>query len=1334
LLFASVAAVWGCAGGGTAQGTDESEAAPELFLDAGPTDGVYTLTFVSPMPNAVVTGEVPILVRLLPPPPDDLAVTIHLPKLPLTDTDPAAAVFSATWESTEVPDGFRMIRAIAELPSGEVLANELPVIVRNEGLRNIDGGVYLTSRVRGAKVDVMVLDDNLDVESFLASFQAEDDEDFVFQELPLLGDECLLLRATGKGATYELDDGSTEKLGSGNALTTIVDMQGKWPPVGLSINAWTTMAAELSRAYRRSNPAWSRSECIAIAYERVGAHLWRSAKSNVEYTVPLLPHQGGFQEVLSGGIMGLSHAGIALLARDFRASLPLGTDLRTGHLVDALARDLSNGLFDGLELAPGSSVPRAVLVADAAPIDSETTRGALAEASYRASAPFGNLVDQKVLFAPGGLYHNMATDSGPLYPPNLPATGAIEPLAPSAKFTAPTPVDGAARRQDFQIGLEATDNVGLASVTLEVGSLGAPLEFVTAPQRLYGDADSPLEVREQVDVKLADIANDGPLRLTLTATDKEGVTSANVRTVMIDRQAPVFEEILPKPGEAGNVSPLVLRGKLEELPVGSGQVEVAAWIGADSGAPGADAQWTSPNAAGEFELSLWLPQPGVYPLQLFARDAAGNVANASSTYTHDVQPPTLVVAPVDTAGWSTSAIFTVKGTLGDTESGPQRVEASAAGTPPVVVELGPAPLSDWALGLPAGPAQKTWTIRGYDRAGNPSLPVTVSAGLDNAAPELHLVSPSGPVLWTNQGSLAIEGSAVDEGAGVAQVFWRLSAGTAATPVANLVASAEPGQVVFSHLLKLPVAPNGKTIETSYLLEVWAVDKLGQSSAVETVVINVDTTPPEIALADGPTFVNEDLCEYLPNGEVDCAAVSPQASESMLTRCSETNCGEFTKYLDRFGHEISAGESTSPGFLKTMNIPVFGAAVFEENLAPYSFSWRLRMQGGAFTTWHLYDPESYAPLLWHNFTTEPFGEGSVSVPLPNAIEFVATDLAGNQTLRSWTFSIVLVVPPPLFTWEPAQGATVLEDGSPWGFDSETAHLPFASQGNHVGIRVGSLEVTNTAGYPVVLSPSSWFNGVLKLAVSSERRYSLGKGAATALPDGTAEGCWGIGKCRYFSSASQSLQDLWQSQDEFLNPTDSNCGLVPRSAESTAVTDSSVRSAADLEVDVQVTSTGGVAQVAGAPGDYTLAGGAKATVEVYVSIPGTCILEPPITAGLEPGWPSVYLRPSESQCATTTAMLNGSEEYALCYRPPILDPEVCKFFPSQCIGGLTQYRFPYIVTSLHLGEMSANSGTLQLSVPTSLAAPGSVKMAYMKESVAISLSIEQTPPGNALPWKP
>jgi hypothetical protein len=1327
-IFALALASVGCAGSERAVGISGGDASgePGASLGGGEGDSAPRLSFDAPSEETWISGDQSIVVRVVPEALAERITKFELNKLSVEDTDADAGVFVGVWDTRSERNGEVTLRATATLEDGTLLQQTHTVRVYNARAEAIEGGVYLTSPVAGARVDMLVLDDNLEASEVRDTVYTSEDGAFSFSlEEPFEG-SLVLIRAYGASAKYLLPSGEKELLGHGVTLTMLWNLDNPWDPEGVSVNGISTLGTTLARAYRRAYPDWSAAECHKQAHNRLGDHIWRpNPYAQISLSIPFGPFDSGFQPNLSNGMLGIVHMGLAELAKDWTADLALEERLRVGHVVMALERDLTNALFDGLERsdAPGG-IPVPVLLEDSALLDSRTTRDTLADACYRSTAEFGSAVDQTVLFAEGGLYHNLATDNGPLYPLDEAPPEHIAPLGPGVAFQSPTPPQGTTVSGDFLVGYSASDNVGLASVRLELSQGPEIADFVSDPEV------APPIVSGGVAVSSEKLLQDVALWLKLEATDSEGVQTAVQRDLWLDRQIPSLALQSPIHGFATNQAPITLTGQVQDEPAGGPALSVLAWKGDPAIEAPLDAQTTTISAGGAFALGVLPKVEGTDVYTVRVRDSAGFAAQSSVQVTYDTTPPLLDLQGQSNVLWTSESSTLIAGTIIDTLGGPSKVEAVSADTTVSQAVTGSPSLASFTLELPATETTTAWSVRGVDRAGNQSADEVIWTSADYTAPELTVAQPTGAPHWTNQSKVLLSGTVFDAGSGVQSVYVQRSPTEVPIAVSALSVTPVPGKLVWSHELPLPMGPGGTPIEAKYDVKLYAVDKVGHQSATAVVPIQVDVTPPKIVLADdGYGFADEDKCLLKANGELDCGEVQDSSLSSMAGRCNGDACGVLTKYRHLLGHGYPADAQWSTIAAFIQNWPLFLIqSDASEAVAPET-TFRFRFPDGSETAPSPYLPDSGIPVAIPAFAPGTTELPTAETPLPNAVIVRTEDVAGNVTERTFTFELRLVAPAPISTWLPESTGAITTEGKTWSLTSLTAHLPFSPAPSAQGLRVGTLELFNPLEYPIGADVESTGSGTLAVTLRSQRTYGEGEAVnqgTKGLPTPWTCGESPDGACRYVSNTSAELEQVWGPAGGL--PSSDQCFETPVTTLSTTTTDVRTLPLQPANWIVKYRGPGG-ASIDKSGESVVIPPKATVFADVFVSLPGTCWVEAPAVLSWLPKSGKQYLRPAGLGCAVSAATLGAADDLAWCDVPdgpcPAWNPPPCK--PDRFV-----FPFPALIESVRVsnapGVVEVGTWQIEGSLPGfQNTAPGS-----SSGPVAVDVTISQELPGEDKPW--
>ena len=296
---------------------------------------------------------------------------------------------------------------------------------------------------------------------------------------------------------------------------------------------------------------------------------------------------------------------------------------------------------------------------------------------------------------------------------------------------------------------------------------------------------------------------DGAHTFDVTSADPAGNVNERFAAVTVDTAKPSLTLTSPTPNSITN-SPIVTV---------TGYTEIGAQVTVNGVA-------VTPDVMGGFSVDLAMSD-GQHTISVAARDAAGNVATASTTVIVDTKAPTLVVtAPATTL--TNNPSVTVAGT---TEPG---ATLTVDGTP---VTVGPTGSFSTTVTLPEG--AHTFDIVAVDGAGNIAK-TSVTVTVDTTAPSVAITTPTTGLLTNN-------------------------------PVVSVYGSAEPGaRVVVNGMAVDNPAGNWFTrlalAEGLNAIRADARDAAG-NTATTSISVTLDVTPPELSLgspSDGAITNNRNV--------------------------------------------------------------------------------------------------------------------------------------------------------------------------------------------------------------------------------------------------------------------------------------------------------------------------------------------------------------------------------------------------------------------------------------------------------------------------------------------
>lgn len=380
-----------------------------------------------------------------------------------------------------------------------------------------------------------------------------------------------------------------------------------------------------------------------------------------------------------------------------------------------------------------------------------------------------------------------------------------------------------ARDQASNIG-EATSFVVIDSVA-PVLTIGAPVSgFITnaASVIVTGTASdsSPFGVTAGTsDVAVVNgafsttrpLGSEGEHTIELVATDAAGNVASQSVTVTIDRSLPAVQITTPVQGSfLATATPAVAvqwsdaKGvDAESLQVLiDGEDRTARFMKSSDGATG------TPDALGE----------GPHRIVVRVRDRAGNVAEASASFTVDTTPPDVAIEEPTDGFFTASATVDVRGRVSDASA----VRVSVNG-----VDAAIAGDAFTATGVPAGDAGLT-TIRAVatDAAGN-TRETSIRVNVDRAPPVVRITTP-GAGAYLKGPSLTVTGTVTDVSPHTVDVNGQTAVVDGGTFTAQI-----------------PATDGALTIRAT------ATDAAGNNAAAE-VAVTIDTKAPDISVSSPAT--------------------------------------------------------------------------------------------------------------------------------------------------------------------------------------------------------------------------------------------------------------------------------------------------------------------------------------------------------------------------------------------------------------------------------------------------------------------------------------------------
>jgi predicted phage tail protein len=405
--------------------------------------------------------------------------------------------------------------------------------------------------------------------------------------------------------------------------------------------------------------------------------------------------------------------------------------------------------------------------------------------------------------------------------------------------------------------VDGLDHLGPASTTTyTLDTTPPPVPTVTAPQSLASDTSPSFTVNEPdgaatlsctvsgptvvpasaitcgptTTVDLSGAGRDGTYKLSVTATDAEGNTSAaGTATYTLDTTPPPVPTIVAPPSPSNDLSPTF----------DIGDSESGVTLSCTLTDPNNQTLFTGPCPSdGAFDTSGDAAD-GDYQLVVTASDSAGNQSSAGAPWTRDTQAPP---APVVGAPLSPSNQLVPFFSISDTEAG-VALTCNLTGPGAVVAYTGLCPV-DGLLNLAGfGDGLYTLSVTATDDAGNISLPGVAIYTVDTTPPPVPIVTLTAPVL--SPGNVTHpQFSLSDTEMGV--TFSCSVTGPTSVP-ASAVSCGPTTTVDLS----------GAGRDGVYTLSVTAADAAGNPSAAATATYTLDTSaPPNPSVVAPPSPSND----------------------------------------------------------------------------------------------------------------------------------------------------------------------------------------------------------------------------------------------------------------------------------------------------------------------------------------------------------------------------------------------------------------------------------------------------------------------------------------------
>jgi len=798
--------------------------------------------------------------------------------------------------------------------------------------------------------------------------------------------------AEGAAAMYiEAADGATATLGEAGRLMVDLESAGTHEGTVVQLSAWTTLAGCVADAYVEGHQVggvvgWT--EAVLLAQLRVRDHLAGAQELDLTGTAPSDLSLGPWPYPNPSTTLGLAAAGMSRLVR-------AGDDASgtSAALVGLLCRDLSDGLFDGLEsvdggpglLAPPPNYP---------PLNADTTRYALAAATHAfiGTAHDASGLSADELAVPGGYYETISFDDGPLYPPT-PAPTRFDPQPPTLAFTADSPPEDTAVSGPFTLTVTGEDPSGTVLVRFEATEPGGLL-----PPDAAGTPDA-----RALEVDPGDLGIQGPLRFIFSGTDPQGNTAQLSRQLLVDTLGPTAAVLAPAPNACHEAwtDPVILAVTDD----GSGLLDVAAEDGTPCALSKGD-EWACPP-----------PPQGAESATYQATDAAGNSTAVTVWFCPDLVPPVVTFGAPAALGFWGPAYPTITVTLEDpagvsawtvTDGETVLVPLAVDTTAPDTVVL--------TLALPDAGDALAWTVEATD--GHANQGTTPLALVHDTTPPDYATTPTPESPLGSAWKVSFRIGVADAQSGLAAVTVLSDGAWTVTPEGDGVMHVEG-------VPALPPDGPGSVIP----IELEATDLVGNVGAREIDVLNDDAPPVITWHTTG--FVDETDCAVAP-GEDGPIYTCAGAAVLLGPDACDPDCPPIRKLASRLTDQ-------SPGDIVAQNLPSLHLEVHDvlppgmvdpDGQYPVLLSWVFTRDGAALTS----GETVLSDLLGHDAqiafsAASLFGVPAVEATfapstIPDAVEITATDAAGNPVAME--IALDLDILPPLLHVTTLGGAA---DGAP-----------------------------------------------------------------------------------------------------------------------------------------------------------------------------------------------------------------------------------------------------------------------------------------------------------------
>lgn len=616
-----VAAADGGADGGADAAAGVADSDADGAPDVAPDEEGPIIEVLLPADGATVSGLV--TVHLTATDPSGVASLLaDIDGAALTDANPAPGVLLATWDTLASPDGQHKLSARAVDALGNEAWLTVPLVSHNGAGKLVAGSVSLGYPVVGATVRVYDRGVSGALGLALGEAVTAPDGSFSLQtDREAASGWGVVVVAGPGGEVQDPETGEVLELASDDALRAVIPLPPGEGSVVVRVHGWTTLATRLVEGLERWGTDFD--EAPALAAGLVGEHLRRPIPVDLQLVEPALPAGDAFVWPKPAALVGLTHVGLARMARE-----------RGGTILDAvrlLAADLTDAVFDGKgALDTGAGGP--LKWPGTKPVHTEDSRYELAVGlaawagetwTDKAHPPGVTAAD---LQAAGGFLDTIASDDSPLYPS---AGWLFDEDPPDVQWLPPTPASKTWVGPEGTVTLaaHATDKSPLAAFTLTVA--GAAHAATLAGTTLTGTVD------------LTQVP-DGELEVVAAATDtsRGALSGTATRLLWVDRTAPTMPAAQVSPPSGGTTNQDAVTLTVAATDEGSGIVAVDA-------TPLAGCEPCAPvplvaAGAGAWSATLPLPLEGDNGFLLRARDLAGNVAELAWEVRRDTEAPVVV--------------------------------------------------------------------------------------------------------------------------------------------------------------------------------------------------------------------------------------------------------------------------------------------------------------------------------------------------------------------------------------------------------------------------------------------------------------------------------------------------------------------------------------------------------------------------------------------------------------------------------------------------------------------------------------------------------------------